>query len=54
MLLAGALASYAFTAGRVLVVIFLALTIALGAFFTGQWIVGDMSPDSGQLLAARP
>jgi tellurite resistance protein len=46
MLLAGALASYAFTAGRVLVVIFLALTIALGAFFTGQWIVGDMSPDS--------
>lgn len=46
MLLAEALSSYAFTAGRVLVVIFLALTIALGAFFTGQWIVGDMSPDS--------
>jgi tellurite resistance protein len=46
MLLAGALASHAFTAGRVLVVIFLALTIALGAYFTGQWIVGDMSPDS--------
>jgi tellurite resistance protein len=46
MLLAGALARYAFTAGRVLVVIFLALTIALGAYFTGQWIVGDMSPDS--------
>ena len=46
MLLAGVLARYAFTPGRVLVVIFLALTIALGAYFTGQWIVGDMSPDA--------
>jgi tellurite resistance protein len=46
MLLAGPLARYTFTAGRVLVVIFVALTIALGAYFTGQWIVGDMSPDS--------
>jgi tellurite resistance protein len=45
MLLAGALASYAFTAGRVLVVIFLALTIGLGAFLYGQWIVVEMSPD---------
>ncbi len=46
MLLAGALASYAFTVGRILVVIFLALTIAFGAFLYGQWIVADMIPEA--------
>ncbi len=46
MLLAAALASYAFTAGRVLVLIFLALTIAVGAFLYGQWIVADMTPEA--------
>jgi tellurite resistance protein len=45
MLLAGALVSYAFTAGRVLVMIFLALTIVIGAFLYGQWIVVEMSAD---------
>jgi len=41
MMLAAALASVAFTAGRVLVVIFLAITIAVGAWLIGWWITGD-------------
>jgi tellurite resistance protein len=41
MMLAAALASVAFTAGRVLVVVFLAITIAVGGWLGGQWITGD-------------
>lgn len=46
MILAAALATAAFTAGRILVIIFLAVTIALGGWLTGQWIAGDMTQDS--------
>jgi tellurite resistance protein len=46
MMLAAALASVAFTAGRVLVVIFLAITIAVGGWLTGRWITGDTDPVS--------
>jgi tellurite resistance protein len=38
MMLAAALASVAFAAGRVLVVIFLAVTIGIAGWLTGQWI----------------
>ena len=58
MLLAAALANGAFAAGRVLVVVFLAVTIAIGGWLTGQWMTGGIGPDSvhpGYLLptAAR-
>src|SRR5580693_5521229 len=46
MLLAAALANAAFAAGRVLVVVFLALTIAIGGWLTGQWMTGGIDPDS--------
>jgi tellurite resistance protein len=46
MLLAAALANAAFAAGRVLVVVFLALTIAIGGWLTGQWMTGGIGPDS--------
>ena len=46
MILAAALAVHAFAAGRVLVIIFLALTIAVGGWVTGQWIVGDLDENS--------
>jgi len=46
MLLGGALATAAFTAGRILVIIFLAITIVLGGWVTGQWIAGDMTADA--------
>ena len=42
MILATALAAVAFAAGRVAAVIFLAVTIAVGGWLTGQWIVGDI------------
>ena len=42
MMLAAALASVAFTAGRVLVIVFLAITIAIGGWLTGQWITGGI------------
>jgi len=42
MILATALATVAFAAGRVAAVIFLAVTIAVGGWLTGQWIVGDI------------
>ena len=46
MLLSAALSSAAFTAGRVLVIIFLALTVVFGGWLTGQWIVaGDLDQD---------
>ena len=41
MMLGAALASESFAAGRALVVIFLAVTIAAGGWLAGQWIVGD-------------
>jgi tellurite resistance protein len=40
MMLAGALATVAFTAGRVLVIVFLAMTIAVGGWLTANWISG--------------
>jgi len=46
MILASALATVAFAAGRVLVIVFLAATIAAGGWLTGQWIVGDLGQDS--------
>jgi tellurite resistance protein len=46
MILAAALATVAPAAGRVLVIIFLAVTVALGGWLTGQWIAGDLNADS--------
>ena len=46
MILAAALAADAFTAGRVLVVVFLAVTIGVGGWLTGQWMTGGIHPDS--------
>jgi len=46
MILAAALSAVAYSAGRVLVAVFLVLTLALGAWLIGQWIVGDMSQDA--------
>jgi tellurite resistance protein len=46
MLLAAALANGAFAAGRVLVVVFLAVTIAIGGWLTGPWMTGGIGPDS--------
>jgi tellurite resistance protein len=46
MLLAATLAGYAFAAGRVLVLIFLAVTIAVGGWLTGQWIAGELDQDA--------
>jgi tellurite resistance protein len=42
MMLAAALASVSFAAGRVLVVIFLAVTIAVAGWLGGQWIASDL------------
>jgi tellurite resistance protein len=46
MLLGAALAGYAFDAGRLVVVVFLALTIAIGGWLTGQWITGALDQDA--------
>jgi tellurite resistance protein len=46
MILSAALAKEAFAAGRVLVVVFLAVTIAIGGWLTGQWMTGGIEPDS--------
>ena len=46
MLLAAALAQDAPAAGRVLVVVFLAVTIAIGGWLTGQRMTGGIDPDS--------
>jgi tellurite resistance protein len=46
MLLAAALATDAPAAGRVLVVVFLAVTIALGGWLTGQCMTGGLDLDS--------
>ena len=46
VLLAAALAQDAPAAGRVLVIVFLAVTIAIGGWLTGQWMTGGIDPDS--------
>jgi tellurite resistance protein len=46
MLLAAALAQDAFTAGRVPVIVCLAVTIGIGGWLTGQWMNGGIEPDS--------
>ena len=46
VLLAAALAKDAPAAGRVLVIVFLAVTIAIGGWLTGQWMTGGIDPDS--------
>ncbi len=43
MLLSAALAKEAFAAGRVLVIVFLAVTIGIGGWLTGQWMTGGSS-----------
>jgi tellurite resistance protein len=45
MFLGWALSAYSFTAGRVLVIVFLVITIVIGGWMTGQWIVGDLDQD---------
>jgi tellurite resistance protein len=42
MILGAELAAVAPTAGRVVVVVFLALTVAVGGWFTGQWMLGHV------------
>ena len=47
MILSAALAKDAApAAGRVLVVVFLAVTVALGGWLTGKWLTGGIDPDS--------
>jgi tellurite resistance protein len=46
LILAAALAKGAFAAGRVLVIVCLAATIAIGGWLTGQWMTGGIDPDS--------
>ncbi|MFE7706007.1 TDT family transporter [Streptomyces sp. NPDC057486] len=46
MMLGAALATAAYTAGRIVVMIFLAMTMALGGWLTGQWIAGDLDTDA--------
>ena len=46
MILGAALATAAFTAGRILVMIFLAMTTALGGWLTGQWMTGAVTTDA--------
>jgi len=46
MLLAAALARGAPAAGRVLVVVSLTVTIAIGGWLTGEWMSGGIEPDS--------
>ena len=46
MMLGVALATAAFTAGRIVAMIFLAITIALGGWLTGQWSTGALNTDA--------
>jgi tellurite resistance protein len=46
MVLSLALAQVSFEAGRALVVVFLAITLGIGAWLTGQWILTELDPDS--------
>jgi len=45
MILAVALSRFAFSAGRILVVIFLALAVLLGGWLTGEWIYAGVPHD---------
>jgi len=45
MILAVALSRFAFSAGQVLVVVFLALTVLLGGWLTGEWIYTGVPQD---------
>jgi tellurite resistance protein len=45
MVLSASLADYALGAGRVLVIVFLSVTIVAGGWLTGQWIAGDLDID---------
>lgn len=46
MIPASALAAVAYPAGRVLVIVFLAMAVALGGWLVGQWIADSMSRDA--------
>jgi tellurite resistance protein len=46
MIMAGALAAETLAAGRVLVVAFVAVTIAIGGWLTAEWMTGGIEPDS--------
>jgi tellurite resistance protein len=46
MFLGAALAGAAYTAGRILVVVFLAITIVIGGWLTGQWMTGGIDRDA--------
>jgi tellurite resistance protein len=46
MLLSAALVKEAFAAGRVLVIVSLAVTMGIGGWLTGQWMTGGIEPDS--------
>lgn len=45
MLLGSALSAYSFESGRVLVIVFLVITVLVGGWLTGQWIVSDLDQD---------
>jgi tellurite resistance protein len=45
MILGAALATAAFTAGQVLVVVFLVMTVGVGGWLSGQWVVVDIDHD---------
>ena len=53
MIPGAALAQANLTAGRVVVIVFAAATIALGGFLTGQWIVGDLDQGEVAILGVR-
>lgn len=42
MILSASLATVAFTAGQALVIVFLVITVVLGGWLFGQWVVGDI------------
>lgn len=46
MMLGAALSAVAFTAGRVLVIVFLVATVVLGGWLTGQWSTGALDTDA--------
>jgi tellurite resistance protein len=45
MILAVALSRYSFSAGRVLVIVFLVLTVLLGGWLTGEWVYAGVPHD---------
>jgi tellurite resistance protein len=57
MILSAELVAFAPGAARMLVVVFLAATVALGGWMTGQWMIGDLPRDAchpGYFLPALP